>query len=255
VDFSGRSTQDLLAELEQRKREEVEEAGRDSDDPISRWLTTDEYSKLSSAERSDLALKRWRESRKSNWQIGREYERSVGFELESNGFSIEYVGALKGYEDMGRDLIATRGSTKYLVQCKYWSVEKRIHEKHVFQLIGTALEYACRELDRPIARLDLTGVGIFPMLVTSTSLSDVARRCAKHVNVEVREQRQLRPYPQVKCNINGRTNERIYHLPFDQHYDSTRIDTGKGECYVGTAAEAEQRGFRRARRHFPNGRC
>jgi hypothetical protein len=31
---------------------------------------------------------------------------------------------------------------------------------------------------------------------------------------------------------------KVYHLPFDQQYDTTRIDKNKGELYVSTAAEA-----------------
>lgn len=44
-------------------------------------------------------------------------------------------------------------------------------------------------------------------------------------------------------------NERIYHLPFDQQYDRTKIIPALGECYVRTVSEAESLGFRRAFRH------
>ena len=53
----------------------------------------------------------------------------------------------------------------------------------------------------------------------------------------------------IKCNINPSTRERIYHLPFDQQYDRAVIGAIPGECYVGTADEAEAKGFRRAFRH------
>jgi len=42
-----------------------------------------------------------------------------------------------------------------------------------------------------------------------------------------------------------RDGSKIYHLPFDQQYDSTIIKY-KNECYVETIAEAEALGFRRA---------
>lgn len=48
----------------------------------------------------------------------------------------------------------------------------------------------------------------------------------------------------IKCNI-GSNGEKIYHLPFDQQYDKTRIDK-KGEFYAKTTEEAEKKGFRRA---------
>jgi hypothetical protein len=62
----------------------------------------------------------------------------------------------------------------------------------------------------------------------------------------------LADYPRIKCNIARRTDERIYHLPFDQQYDSTVVEPTRGECYVATAREAEVLGFRRAWRwHGP----
>ena len=56
----------------------------------------------------------------------------------------------------------------------------------------------------------------------------------------------LGDYRRIKCNIARRGGERIYHLPFDQQYDTTVIESARGECYVATAGEAEQLGFRRA---------
>ena len=47
-------------------------------------------------------------------------------------------------------------------------------------------------------------------------------------------------------NIARRGEERIYHLPFDQQYDSTVIEPDRGELYAATTAEAEELGFRRA---------
>ncbi len=50
----------------------------------------------------------------------------------------------------------------------------------------------------------------------------------------------------IKCNINQSTKEKIYHLPFDQQYDRTKITAECGEFYATTVAEAEKKGFRRA---------
>jgi len=58
-------------------------------------------------------------------------------------------------------------------------------------------------------------------------------------------------YPCIKCNVNRVTKEKIYHLPFDQQYDNTKIFE-KGEFYCRTTEEAERKGFRRAFRwHGP----
>lgn len=248
LDISGRSVEELLAEYQAEANAEDQDSD-DGDDAVKKWISVDEYKRLSSSEKSDLALKRWKESRKTNWQIGREYERAVGYEFERHGYSIEYFGALKGFEDMGRDLIATKDGITYLIQCKFWAEHRLIHEKHIFQLIGTGLEYACQKLNLPIEGLHLRSSGIVPLLITSTQLSETARKAAELIDVETREQYRPAPYPQVKCNINNRTGEKIYHLPFDQQYDTTRIDVASGEAYVETAKEAERRGFRRAKRH------
>lgn len=250
TEISGRNYKDLLGELEAKNSAEAADVDLDQEqDSVKRWLVDDEYSRLSSAERSDLALKRWRESNLSNWQIGREYERSIGYKYEQQGYHVDYIGAIKGFEDMGRDLVATMGKETIIIQCKYWSKDKTIHEKHVFQLIGTALQHACEREAIELRGMDLRKIHIRPTLVTSTSLSETARRCASQLHVEVFEGQPLEEYPRVKCNINERTRERIYHLPFDEQYDRTRIDAKKGEKYLFSAAEAERAGFRRAQRH------
>jgi hypothetical protein len=49
-----------------------------------------------------------------------------------------------------------------------------------------------------------------------------------------------------------RDGEKIYHLPFDQQYDRTKIRPGTGEKYAYTVAEAENDGFRRAWKWRPD---
>jgi endonuclease YncB( thermonuclease family) len=51
----------------------------------------------------------------------------------------------------------------------------------------------------------------------------------------------------IKGNI-GATGVRIYHLPGQRDYASTKISTQRGEAYFCTQAEAEAAGFRIARR-------
>ena len=53
----------------------------------------------------------------------------------------------------------------------------------------------------------------------------------------------------IKCNINPRTKEKIYHLPFDQQYDKIIIGNNSGEFYAKTVKEARKKGFRRAFRY------
>ena len=49
----------------------------------------------------------------------------------------------------------------------------------------------------------------------------------------------------IKCN-NAHNGEKIYHLPFDQQYDKIKIR--ENDLYVQTVIEAEELGYRRAKR-------
>ena len=74
------------------------------------------------------------------------------------------------------------------------------------------------------------GAAVTAVLATTTSLSDVATEVAKVLGIRVDTIPLPQKYPTIKCNINLRTGERIYHLPFDQQYDRTQI-CRPGECY------------------------
>ncbi len=231
-----------LDELLKAKHEEDKASGKYADEPIFRYVTQDEYNKLSEGERNQLALDRyWSKSVRHNlWLIGIQYERYVGYLYEQAGFKVEYEGALKGKEDSGIDLIATaRNGTVHVIQCKRYSEVKRIpvRENTVAQIYGATRHRQVME----------GWLSIKPVLVTSFELSEKAREFAKALDVEFREHVALEKYPCIKCNI-GKDGEKIYHLPFDQMYDKVVIEPEKGECYVKTVAEAEQMGFRRAYR-------
>ena len=86
------------------------------------------------------------------------------------------------------------------------------------------------------------------MFVTSTKLSDKAKQIAEHLNISVYEEIPLKNFSRIKCNV-ASDGTKIYHLPFDQQYESTIIEKSKGEFYALTVAQAEDAGFRRAFRH------
>lgn len=216
--------------------ETVAEVSDSNTDPVLKWLSVEEYRALSSAERNQQALERYLKASKSNWQIGRDYERYIGYLREQAGFSVTYHGIVHGLDDLGRDLIARRGNEVEVIQCKCWSRSKRIHEKHVFQLFGTVIA----------ARIDFPDCEVRGTFVTTTSLSDRAGMFADQLEVRVEDGVPLSNYPRIKCNVARGSGERIYHLPFDQQYDSVVIEPDRGEFYALTALEAEEKGFRRA---------
>jgi DUF2075 family protein len=209
------------------------------DDGAKRWLTPEEYSHLPTAEKYQLALERYWTKKKAKWEIGRDYERYIGYLYEIEGYSVSYQGIIQGFDDLGRDLICTKGDKTFVVQCKYWSREKTIHEKHIFQLFGSVIAYC---VDHPSAK-------VTAHFVTSTTLSERAKMFAQMLGVSVSEGKSLEQYPSIKCNIARRDGTKIYHLPFDQQYDRTFVEPHRGECYASTVSEAEQLGFRRAFRY------
>lgn len=211
-------------------------------DPVLKFVPKVEYDRLPSAERNQIALQRYLSGGLSPTAIGRMYERFVGHLYEKDGWVVEYHGIVKGLEDLGRDLICKRGDEVHVVQVKCWSKEKLIHEKHIFQLYGTTQLFLM-----DYSRGELFASRVTPRFVTTTSLSPVAKRAAEWLKIEVQENLALdKTFPMIKCNINQTTEERIYHLPFDQQYDRTKIVPSLGESYVATAAQAEKLGFRRA---------
>ncbi len=220
---------------------ELEDDESPDADRVARYISKEEYGRLSTAQRNQLALDKWKARRKSNVEVGRIYERYLGYLYEQDDWKVTFIGALEGFEDMGRDLLCVRGDAVHVVQAKYWSKHKTIHEKHIFQLYGTSLLV-------PRTHPELVGKRIIPIFATTTALSETALWAAKALGVQVRSIDMDQDYPVIKCNING--DDHIYHLPFDQQYDRVRIIPAKGELYVKTAAEAEAKGFRRAKRYY-----
>jgi hypothetical protein len=94
-------------------------------------------------------------------------------------------------------------------------------------------------------RIEHPNKAISGTFTTTTTLSERAHQFADQLGIRVEERRPLADYPRIKCNI-SRDGERIYHLPFDQQYDTTIVEPDKGERWVVSAAEAEVLGFRRA---------
>jgi len=236
LDFTGDDIDDLIRQIMERKQSGKGEA-QEPDDPAKKWLTQAEYSQLPAVEKYQLALDRYWKKKKTRWEIGRDYERYIGYLYEVKGYGVHYQGIVEGLADLGRDLICTQDGNAEIVQCKRWSKEKQIHEKHIFQLYGTAVAY----------RLDHSNRRISSCFVTATILSNRAKQFAQELRIKILENYPLNEhYPCIKCNVSRRDGTKIYHLPFDQQYDRTIVEEERNECYVQTVYEAESLGFRRA---------
>jgi hypothetical protein len=205
------------------------------------YLSKEEYKKLPEHERNQLALDRYiMKKNKTHWQIGRDYEMCCAYMFRKQGCRVEAFGIEKKLEDMGRDLIVYGNNFCYIVQCKYWSKEKMIHEKHIAQLYGSTIEYSIQ------FEKALNGVLPIPVFITNIELSETAKKFARNLKVRIYK-KDFEEFPRIKCNINN--GNKIYHLPFDQQYDRTKIEN-EGESYEFTIQAAVNKGFRRAFRHF-----
>jgi hypothetical protein len=191
---------------------------------------------LTEIERSELDLSRHLEQEPTNVELGRRYERFVGYLLESEGYHVTFEGAIKGSNDQGRDLIAHKNNETLIVQAKCWAKSKLIFEAPVYQLLGTTTHYKNTNPNRK---------NVKAVLCSTTNLSDRALSVAKSLEIEIRYINFEKSYPMIKCNINE-NGKRIFHLPCDPYYDKVKIDIRKGEFYARTVKEAISNGFRRA---------
>ncbi len=225
----------ILDELVDFRSERIEDD--ETIDPALKFgfISKEEYQNLSNTQKFQIALDRYWEKNKSNLEIGRLYERYIGYIFEKDGWKVKYEGIIKGFEDFGRDLICTKGEKSLIIQCKCWSKDKVIREKYIMQLFGTTVLF---EYENNIKN-------ITPIFYSTTSLSKEADLVANRLSVQVCYE-NLKRYPMIKCNINHSTKEKIYHLPFDQQYDKIIIGDHVEEFYADTILEAEEKGFRRA---------
>lgn len=229
--------EELDISIEQERELFKEYSEEELKDETTKYLTKEEYRKLPSIERNQMALDRYWKRPKSKWLIGRMYERFVGYLYEKEGYDVEYVGIFKGYEDLGRDLICKKDNEFVIIQCKNWSQFKTIYEKHIFQFFGTVFQYKDENPSKNVKAV----------FYTSTQLSDLARRFASELKIDLRESFKFKSnYPSIKCNISLQNEEKIYHLPLDQQYDKVKVEKQRGEFYCLTVKEAEDKGFRRA---------
>ena len=203
------------------------------------YLSKEEWESLSTTERNQLALDRYVASRKkTNWQVGRDYEEYVGYRYRTLGFSVDNFGVYMGIDDLGRDVIAKKDGKTYVIQCKYWSQKKEIHENHINQLFGTVTSYKIEN--------NASDESVIGVLITNTQLSERAKKFADRLHIKYKEHFEIGDFPRIKCNIgHSELGSRIYHLPFDQQYDAAKI-CNPGEFYALTVEEAEKAGFRRA---------
>jgi len=220
--------------------------GLDSDeDPAKRFLSANEWQSLSRDQQLQIALDRYLNPgrKKTLWEVGRDFERYIGYEYENLGYKVSYFGATKKLNDLGIDLICEKDSEVHIIQCKRLSVLKKIpvRENVVAQIYGASQFY---KISKKISRKKT----VIPRLITTYILSEQAEEFANHLGVVIDQNKALAKYPVIKCNISKKNKEKIFHLPFDQQYDNVTIGDVEGEFYASSIEEAVAAGFRHAYR-------
>ena len=168
---------------------------------------------------------------KNEAEIGKEFERYVGYKYEMQGCLVEYRGIQQGYHDLGCDLLVKTSTGFIIVQCKCWKKRSVVHEKYILQLHGTVSLY---KKNHPEA-------SVFGILVTTASLSSDAKNYAERLGIRYQEKFDFEEHPMVKCITIG--YKRKYYLPCDPTYDKIYFSLNQGDCYVESVAEAELLGF------------
>ena len=165
-----------------------EEAARSNDK-----IPDDTWRSLSESQKSQLLLTNYLNRRKSKWEIGRDYELYVGYKYSLQGYSVDYFGSYNGLEDLGRDLIVKKKGETGIIQCKYWSSKKKIHEKHIAQLYGTVVSYIIENNYIPSL--------VHGIFITNISLSDTAKKFADFLDIKYKEIYPIGEFPRFNCNI------------------------------------------------------
>lgn len=225
------------------------QAPEENENPTLKYLSKTEWETLSNQQKLQRSLDNYLNPnrKKSLWQVGIDFERYIGYIFEKAGHKVIFHGAKHGLDDLGIDLICQKGKKISVIQCKRLSAMKEIpvRENTVAQIYGAAIFYGIKEQVPKHIKIQ-------PILITSYILSEQARDFAEHLGVEVQENVTMEPYPVIKCNINPRDGEKIFHLPFDQQYDNIMIGDVEGEFYASTIEEAMSKGFRHAYRWRSN---
>lgn len=164
-------------------------------------------------------------------ELGKMYERYIGYQYWQKGYDVEYHGINKGLEDLGIDLICRNGRDTILVQTKYWAAHNPVRENTVFQLYGAARYWQALYPDQNISAT----------IVTSSGFSEQARAAARVLCITLQAGNKYNPnYPTVKC-IRASNGSRQYRLPEDSDYDSFP----RPITYLHDTASAENQGFTR----------
>ncbi|MCI6694689.1 MAG: restriction endonuclease [Campylobacter sp.] len=173
-------------------------------------------------------------------EIGRRYERYIGYLYEIDGYKVDYNGIKKGVKDGGVDLICSKRKELIIIQCTCRDEQGQIHENTILQLIANLSKYKRKYPNKNVSAVLYTSHDNLDDEVKATLADEVAQGALIHHIIKAYNN----SYPKVKCNISD-NGEKIYHIPdHSATYDRIQIEINKGEFFAKTIKEAESAGFR-----------
>lgn len=212
-------------------------------DFISKKQTTPEptYTPQPRLSKSERLLKEYEEKQYLKAEeIGRRYERYIGYLYEIDGYKVDYNGIKKGVKDGGVDLICSKRKELIIIQCKCRDDQGQIHENTILQLIANLMKYKRKYPNKNVSAVIYTSHDNLDDEAKATLADEVAHGALIHHIIKAYDN----SYPKVKCNISD-NGEKIYHIPdHSSTYDRIQIEINKGEFFAKTIKEAESAGFR-----------
>jgi hypothetical protein len=181
--------------------------------------------------RDEFNLNRWWRNIATGQHVGQMFEHSVGWQLAMEGWEVDLYGARMGIDDKGRDIVASKGNTRLVAQCKYTTAP--IAAAAIYYLYGTAIDWK-----REHHFADWLQIAFF----SHSQFMPDACAAAKRLNIQLYEYYPFHPFPAVKCHLN-RDGRQLYHLPWQQNYRRTIIRPESGDCLTWSVFEAAQLGF------------
>src|SRR3990172_4505778 len=134
--------------------------------PSLNFLSHDEYSRLDSVARDQLALDRYLRNGLSPAAVGALYDRFIGHLYERDGWEVRYQPVAPGVKGLAQDLICSKDDVIHVVHAKCWAPDKLIHQKHILQLFGTV-----QWLTIKLSEDQLFPPKIVPRFITTARLS------------------------------------------------------------------------------------
>ena len=185
------------------------------------------------------------EGRLTPSEIGRDYERFIGYLYETAGWNVVYRAILRGMADRGRDLVCWSGSKVHIVQCKRWSAANPIEVAVVHDLIKTTTEYMTQmhsDDQLGFEWPEAANKRVRAVLFTTGILQSEAAEVGRLNGVIIRDRYALKSYPTIKC-YHTSLGKKVYLTPACYSYDSISVRSLRGDCYVYSETEALSLGF------------